>query len=58
MKHGLHEGDMPDAVAMKRKLQSFDFTEFPRLNSAMLRKLDNVIDVDIQQVGGKIGGLD
>lgn len=42
---------MPKAKVLKSKLQSMDFDDFPQLTLPMVRQLDNVIDVDIHQVG-------
>lgn len=50
MKHGLHEADMPEPEALRAKLHGFDFSEFPILTPAILRQLNNVIDVDVHKV--------
>lgn len=50
VKHGLHEADMPEPEALRAKLHGFDFSEFPILTPAILRQLNNVVDVDVHKV--------
>ncbi|CAM9411854.1 unnamed protein product [Discosporangium mesarthrocarpum] len=56
MRYNLHAADMPGPEILRAKLQSHDFMTFPRLSPNTLRRLENIIDVDIYKVVGEGGG--
>jgi len=55
--YNLSDGDMPPLEAFRVNLRSHDFSRFPRLDRAVLRDLDKLIQNDIPELMGRVGGV-
>jgi len=55
---GLGPGDMPNLVLFREKLQTFeDISKLPALDANAIKRLDDVIDVEVPKLLGQVGGV-
>ncbi|GMH95443.1 hypothetical protein TrST_g9565 [Triparma strigata] len=55
--YDLSDGDMPDITQFRVNLRSHDFRRFPKLDRGVLFRLDGLIQKEIPELMGRVGGV-